>query len=229
MIAPDGIENTSHQIFGGGGTFAHGFHVSGFVVSIRHCPVPGVPDVMYTGVFEPATVALGSKTSTTWNGLMWMWNGCEMRLPFPLSFGYVSLTTFHSSVWFSTMAAPTSPSKSLPSIVCSAGTAVAPASDDDAKTIVRVACTLSAGMSTRNGGNEFRWSRKFIFLSGPSTTTTLSSVSCVGFRLAARSLGSTVVLTNNRDVPAAVGALTSRSARLPEARRKGRLRLLAAV
>src|SRR5690242_10348092 len=35
--------------------------------------------------------AFGSNFAEIWNGLTWMWNGCE------IGFAYVSFTTFHSS------------------------------------------------------------------------------------------------------------------------------------
>src|ERR1051326_1168774 len=42
-----------------------------------------VTDEMVTvpGPFHDVSTAFGSKNSVTWNGLMWMWKGCEICGP----------------------------------------------------------------------------------------------------------------------------------------------------
>src|SRR5262245_45413751 len=83
---PDGIGNTSHQMRGL-------FEVSGWqsfqvlwsFTFTAHCNgLTGAPEKTYFGSvprFGSFTVAFGSNTSTIWNGLMWMWNGCAICGP----------------------------------------------------------------------------------------------------------------------------------------------------
>src|SRR5437870_1233561 len=96
---PAGIEYTSRQILAGGVTWSHGFHVVLSLTSMWHCPGPAAP-VVYTGV-PLGSFAFGSNTSTTWNGLMWMWKGWAIFGP------KLSLTTFHSSARLSSTGTPT--------------------------------------------------------------------------------------------------------------------------
>src|SRR5690242_18261329 len=86
---PVGIGNTSHQICG---TFMsiglwQSVHVLSVLGSITHWTVSsksGPFSATYLATvlrFELTTFWLGSNTSTIWNGLRWMWNGCEIGGP----------------------------------------------------------------------------------------------------------------------------------------------------
>jgi len=59
--------------------------------------------------FASRSGTLGENVSTTWNGLMWMWNGCEM-------FGFaVAFVIVHSSTVFSSATTPIMVNASTPS------------------------------------------------------------------------------------------------------------------
>src|SRR3954462_7216224 len=90
---PDGMGKTSHQTRFLSGPGTHCFQVAGSSGLTQHCPAGRfaglVLETTYIGVVPSASVEFGAKTSVTWNGLMWMWNGCEMLVEL--------LLTFHSS------------------------------------------------------------------------------------------------------------------------------------
>src|SRR5215213_174496 len=107
---PEGMGKVSHQTLCAGGGGPHGFQVepsSGFT---QHCPggmfAGFVAETTYIGVVPSGSVEFGAKTSVTWNGLMWMWNGWEML--------GVLFVTFHSSALFKSTDTPTSPLNCLP-------------------------------------------------------------------------------------------------------------------
>src|SRR5436305_8774811 len=88
ILAPDGIGNTSHQMRGASDvSLWQSFQVLSSFGSSEHCRsvlFSGLPSKTYFGTTPTSltvTVAFGSNTSTIWNGLMWMWNGCEIAGP----------------------------------------------------------------------------------------------------------------------------------------------------
>src|SRR4051812_24472772 len=85
---PDGIGNTSHQTKGCVASIGlwQSFQVLSSCRFRKHCVAGSGGGSLntYFGTTLPLlflTVTFGSNTSTIWNGLMWMWNGCEIDGP----------------------------------------------------------------------------------------------------------------------------------------------------
>src|SRR5688572_7193519 len=108
---PEGMGKTSHQtLFVAGVVGTQGFQVAELSGLMRHCPgssgAAGSVETTYIGVVVLPIVAFGANTSVTWNGLMWMWNGWEMKVEL--------FVIVHSSTRFSSTDTPTSPLNCLP-------------------------------------------------------------------------------------------------------------------